>query len=191
MKNTEDKYSCTDLCLWVDQADSLLVDRDEQQLRVVRIRCLLHLEEGGSKGWPPVNHLQESDLGLFCRHARVLVVRLHNLPLPILTGLCFDDITGHELPQHLGHCRQLLLALPELHPVDEGAQQGSLLPGALVVAAQQLWQFLVEVEDDVCIAILAGNRVCPQFLHEEDLVCELWGGAWVGVVSNVLAAPMP
>ena len=46
-------------------------------------------------------------------------------------------------------------------------------PRALVVAPQQLWQLLVEVEDDVCIPVLAGDGVCPQFLHEEDLVGEL------------------
>ena len=173
MKNTEDKYSCTDLCLWVDQADSLLVDRDEQKLRVVRIRCLLHLEEGGSKGRPPVDHLQESDLGLFCRHARVLVVRLHYLPLPVLARLGLDNVAGHQFPQHLRQGGQLLLALSKLDPVYESTQQGRLLPGALVVASQKFRQLLVEMEYDVCVSIFPGNCVRPKLLHEEDLVGEL------------------
>ena len=68
---------------------------------------------------------------------------------------------------------ELLLALPELDPVDEGAEEGGLLLGALVVAAQQLRQLLVEVEDDVGVPVLPRHRVGPQLLHEEHLVREL------------------
>ena len=39
--------------------------------------------------------------------------------------------------------------------------------------SQQLGQLLVEVEDYVGVLVLAGDGVCPQFLHEEDLVGEL------------------
>ena len=41
--------------------------------------------------------------------------------------------------------------------------------------SEQFWQFLVEMEDDISIAILARYCVGPQFLHEENLVCKLWG----------------
>ena len=33
--------------------------------------------------------------------------------------------------------------------------------------------YLMVVEYDVGIPILAGNRVCPELLHEEDLIREL------------------
>ena len=41
--------------------------------------------------------------------------------------------------------------------------------------SEQFWQFLVEMEDDISIAILARYCVGPQLLHEENLVCKLWG----------------
>ena len=63
-------------------------------------------------------------------------------------------------------------------PVDEGGQQRGLLPGALVVAPEQLGQLLVKVEDDVGVPVFARNRVRPQLLHEEHLVRELRGGSW-------------
>jgi hypothetical protein len=125
----------THLCLRMDEADALLVDGNEQQLRIIWIRRLLHLEEGGPEGRPPVDDLQECDLRLLGRHAGVLVVRLHDLPLPVLRGHGLGDVGGDELPQHVGQGGELLLALPELDAVDEGAQQGRLLLGALVVAA--------------------------------------------------------
>ncbi len=74
----------THLRLRMDETDALLVDGNEQQLRIIWICRLLHLEEGGPEGRPPVDDLQEGDLGLLGRHAGVLVVRLHNLPLPVL-----------------------------------------------------------------------------------------------------------
>ena len=45
-----------------------------------------------------------------------------------------------------------------LDAVYESPQQRGLLPGALVVAAQQLGQLLVEVEDDVGTPVLPRNR---------------------------------
>ena len=56
------------------EADALLVDGDEEQLGVVGVSRLLHLEEGGAEGGPPVDHLEEGDLGLLRRHARVLTM---------------------------------------------------------------------------------------------------------------------
>jgi hypothetical protein len=56
-------------------------------------------------------------------------------PKPCLRGHGLGDVGGDELPQHVGQGGQLLLALPELDAVDEGAQQGRLLLRALVVAA--------------------------------------------------------
>ena len=61
------------LRLWMDEADSLLVDGHEQELGVVGIRRLLDLEEGRPKGGPPEDHLQECDLGILRTHTRVLV----------------------------------------------------------------------------------------------------------------------
>ena len=48
----------------MNKADALLVDCDEEELRVVGVRRLLNLEEGGAEGGPPVDHLEEGDLGL-------------------------------------------------------------------------------------------------------------------------------
>ena len=75
----------------------------------------------------------------------------------------------------------MALVFPDSHaiiPVDEGGQQRGLLPGALVVAPEQLGQLLVEVEDDVGVPVFARHRVRPQLLHEEHLVRELGGGSW-------------
>jgi hypothetical protein len=82
--DTQHWIDFTHLRLRMDEADALLVDGNEQQLRIVGIRRLLHLEEGGPEGRPPVDDFQEGDLRLLGRHARVLVVRLHDLPLPVL-----------------------------------------------------------------------------------------------------------
>ena len=56
------------------EADPLLVDGDEEQLGIVGVSRLLHLEEGRAEGGPAVDHLEESDLGLLRRHARVLMM---------------------------------------------------------------------------------------------------------------------
>jgi len=42
-----------------------------------------------------------------------------------------------------------------------------------VVAAQQFRQLLVEVENQVGVAIFARHRIRPQLFHEEHLVGEL------------------
>ena len=68
-------------------------------------------------------------------------------------------------------------------PVDEGGQQRGLLPGALVVAPEQLGQLLVEVEDDVGVPVFARHRVSPQLLHEEHLVRELGRSSWARIIS--------
>ena len=44
------------------EGDALLVDGNEQVLRVVGVRRLLHLEERRPERWPAVDHLQERDL---------------------------------------------------------------------------------------------------------------------------------
>ena len=72
------------LSLGVDEADPLLVDGDEEQLWIGGVGDLLDLEEGGAEGGPAVDDLEEGDLGLIHRHPRVLVVRLHDLLLPLL-----------------------------------------------------------------------------------------------------------
>ena len=56
----------------MNKADALLVDCDEEELRVVGVRRLLNLEEGGAEGGPPVDHLEEGDLGLVGWHPGVL-----------------------------------------------------------------------------------------------------------------------
>ena len=76
--------SATNLGLRMYEADPLLVDGYQEQLRVVGVRGLLHLEEGGAEGGPPVDHLKKGHLGIVHGHPRVLVVSLHNLLLPFL-----------------------------------------------------------------------------------------------------------
>ena len=120
----------------MNKADALLVDCDEEELRVVGVRRLLHLEEGGAEGGPPVDHLEEGYLGVLGRHTRVHVVGLDNLALPVLGRHALEDVDGQELAQHVRQRRQLLFALAELDPVYEGGEEGGLLPGGLVVAAQ-------------------------------------------------------
>ena len=75
------------LCLWMDETNSLFIDGYQEQLWIVWVCCLLHLEECGPEGGPTVDHLEEGDLGLLRRHPGVLVVRLHDLTLPVLRGL--------------------------------------------------------------------------------------------------------
>ena len=70
-----------------------------------------------------------------------------------------------------------------LDAVYESPQQRGLLPGALVVAAQQLGQLLVEVEDGVGVPVLPRHRVRPQLLHEEHLVRELRRSSWARIMS--------
>ncbi len=55
--DTLHRIDITYLRLRMDKADALLVDGNEQQLRIVGIRRLLHLEEGGPEGRPPVDDL--------------------------------------------------------------------------------------------------------------------------------------
>ena len=85
-----------------------------------------------------------------------------------------EEVAGHEALEDGG---DVGLGLRVLDPVHEGAEDGGLLPGALVVAPEQLGQLLVEVEDDVGVPVLARHRVSPQLLHEEHLVRELRGGS--------------
>jgi len=66
-----------------------------------------------------------------------------------------------------------LFIFTKSHAEDKGSQLGRLLTGTLVVAAQQLGQLLVVVENEIGVAILAWHCVRPQLLHEEDLVGEL------------------
>ena len=117
----------------MDEADALLVDGDQQELGVVGVGGLLDLEEGRAEGGPAVDDLEEGHLGLLGAEARVLVVRLDDLPLPVLRRHRLDQVRGDELRQHLAQPRHLLLRLAELDPVDEGGQQHRLLPRALVV----------------------------------------------------------
>lgn len=75
---------------------------------------------------------------------------------------------------------QFLFIFAEAHPEDKGRKLSRLLPGALVIAAQELGQLLVVVEDQIGVAIFAWHCVRPQLLHEEDLV----GKLRIGSVSN-------
>ena len=68
----------------MNERDALLVDGDEEQLWVVGVCGLLDLEECGSECGPPVDDLQEGDLGLLGPHAGVGVVALDDLALPVL-----------------------------------------------------------------------------------------------------------
>ena len=102
----------------MDEADPLLVDRDQEKLGVVGVRGLLHLEECRAEGGPPEDHLEEGDLGLLGAHAGVLVVGPHDLALPVLGRHLLHHVDGDELPEHVGQRRQLLLALSELDPGD-------------------------------------------------------------------------
>ena len=49
-------------------------------------------EECRAVGGPPVDHLEEGDLGLVRAHAGVLVVRPRNLLLPLVAGLHLDTV---------------------------------------------------------------------------------------------------
>ena len=100
----------------MNEADSLFIDHNQEKLRIVWIRCLLHLKEGRAKGGPPEYHLEEGDLGLFRGHARVLVVSPNDLPLPVLGGHLLHNINGDQLPEHVGQRGQLLLTLTKLDP---------------------------------------------------------------------------
>ena len=57
----------------MDQADALLVDGDQEELGVVGVRRLLHLEEGRAEGRPAVDDFEEGHLGLLRAQARVLI----------------------------------------------------------------------------------------------------------------------
>ncbi len=72
-----------------------------------------------------------------------------------LAGLELDDVGWEDL---LEDSPDVLLALPELDPVDEGAQQRRLLLRALVVAAQQLRQLLIG-QPVISPFYLCGQRV--------------------------------
>ena len=117
----------------MDQADSLLVDGDQQELRVVGVRGLLDLEERRAEGGPAVDDLEEGHLGLLRAEAGVLVVGLDDLPLPVLRRHRLDQVRRDELRQHLVQPHHLLLRLAELDSVDERRQEDGLLPRALVV----------------------------------------------------------
>ena len=130
----------------MDEADPLLVDGDEEELGVVGVRGLLDLEEGRAEGRPPVDDLEEGDLGVLGAHAGVVVVALDDLPLPVLRAHLLDQVGGHELAEHLGEGLQLDLGLAELDPVDEGGQHAALVPGALVVA----WKNKLDLKSCTC-----------------------------------------
>ena len=94
--------------------------------------------------------------------------------LPIAAAHKFDEVGRYQIAQHLRHVAQLGFALPKANAVDKTSQPNSFFFTAAVIASQQFGQFLMEMEDCVCIAVLARHSVGPQFLHEKDLVGELW-----------------
>lgn len=47
----------TNLRLRMDQTNTMLINSDEQEFRVVGLRSLLHLEERGAECRPPVDDL--------------------------------------------------------------------------------------------------------------------------------------
>ena len=96
----------------IDQADSLLADGDEQQLWIVLVGALLHLEEGAAKGGQLEELLEELHLSFLPVDARVLVMRLVDLLLPLGDLERGDLVLWQQLwQQTLGQQRQLLLAL--------------------------------------------------------------------------------
>ena len=52
------------LGLRVDEADTLLVDGHQEELWIVGVGGLLDLEEGRAEGGPPVDDLEEGNLGV-------------------------------------------------------------------------------------------------------------------------------
>lgn len=46
------------LCLWMDQAHAVLINRNQKHFRVIWLGRLLHLEERGSESGPPVEESQ-------------------------------------------------------------------------------------------------------------------------------------
>ena len=74
----------------MNETDTLLVDCHQEQLGVVGVCGLLHLEKGWSKCWPAKDDLEECDFGILWTHAGVLVEAFKNLAFPIGGGLLFD-----------------------------------------------------------------------------------------------------
>lgn len=85
----------------MNKTDAVLVNRDQQQLRIIWLRGLLDLEERGAEGRPPVDDLQEGDLGVLGRHAGVLVVGGDDRSLPVRRALQLDEVSRDELAEHL------------------------------------------------------------------------------------------
>ena len=77
------------------EADPLLVDGDEEQLGIVGVSRLLHLEEGRAEGGPAVDHLEEGDLGFVRAHPGVFVVGPGDLLLPLMAGHNLGQVTGN------------------------------------------------------------------------------------------------
>ena len=96
------------------EADPLLVDGDEEQLGIVGVSRLLHLEEGRAEGGPAVDHLEEGDLGLVWAHARVLVVGAGDLLLPLVAGLRLQQVCRHQALQNARDVRLCLRKLQVL-----------------------------------------------------------------------------
>jgi hypothetical protein len=94
-------YITSHLRVGMYETDSVLVDGDEQHLRIVRICSLLDLEEGGPERGPPVDDLQKCNFGVFGAHPGILIVGCHYGPLPVVSALHLDQICRYQLPQHL------------------------------------------------------------------------------------------
>lgn len=92
----------------MDQTNSMFVDRDQQQLRVIWFCRLFHLKEGGPERRPPVDDLQESDFGIFRGHTSVLVVRGYDSSLPIRWALQFHEIRWYKLSEHLAAIQNII-----------------------------------------------------------------------------------
>ena len=82
------------------------------------------------------------------------------------------NLTKAAFSKHLFH----LVAVIQLNLLPAWVHY-SFLFTASVITPQQLGQFLMEMKDGICITVLARHSVGPQFLHEKDLVGELWRDA--------------
>ena len=89
------------LCLSVYQTDPILIDRNQHQLRVILISCLLDLKESGAKCRKLKCFLQKLYHGIISVKFRLFVKSLLNLLDPIFVFLLFYEIKREYLIENL------------------------------------------------------------------------------------------
>lgn len=89
------------LCLSVYQTDPILIDRNQHQLRVILISCLLDLKESGAKCRKLKCFLEELYHGIIPVEFRLFVKSLLDLFDPIFVFLLFDEIKREDLIENL------------------------------------------------------------------------------------------